>query len=51
MQDEFKQAEKLLGKLPLPNDVFEQLDKLRETVPDKQKPLFDQFYEAAIAAQ
>lgn len=42
---EFDQAELLLNQDPLPNDIVEQLDKLREKLKDSDKILFDDLYD------
>ena len=42
---EFEQAELLLNQDPLPNDIVEQLDKLREKLKDSDKILFDDLYD------
>ena len=42
---EFDQAELLLNQDPLPNDIVEQLDKLREKIKDSDKILFDDLYD------
>ncbi|MCW8844391.1 MAG: hypothetical protein OQK99_01030 [Gammaproteobacteria bacterium] len=48
--DTFEQAEQLLRELPLRPDIFERLDGLRQQTPEQYRFLFDNFYEAAIAA-
>ena len=42
---EFDQAELLLNQDPLPNDIIEQLDKLRAKLKDSDKILFDDLYD------
>ena len=42
---EFDEAELLLNQDPLPNDIVEQLDKLREKLKDSDKILFDDLYD------
>jgi|TARA_R100000479_G_C6316186_1_gene175908 hypothetical protein len=43
---EFDQAELLLNQDPLPNDIIEQLDKLRAKLSDSDKILFDDLYDS-----
>ena len=43
---EFDQAELLLNQDPLPNDIIEQLDKLRAKLTDSDKILFDDLYDS-----
>lgn len=43
---EFDLAELLLNQDPLPNDIIEQLDKLRAKLSDSDKILFDDLYDS-----
>ena len=43
---EFDLAELLLYQDPLPNDIIEQLDKLRAKLSDNDKILFDDLYDS-----
>ena len=43
---EFDLAELLLNQDPLPNDIIEQLDKLRAKLSDNDKILFDDLYDS-----
>jgi len=42
---EFDQAELLLNQDPLPNNIIEQLDKLRAKLIDSDKIIFDDLYD------
>jgi len=48
-KDQFKLAEDLLKMEPVPANVIERLDELREDVEEELRPLFDYYYEAAEA--
>lgn len=43
---EFDQAELLLNQDPLPDDIIDQLDKLREKLKESDKILFDDLYDS-----
>ena len=46
----FQKAADLVNQRPIPADLVEQLDQLRETVPEADLAEFDWFYEAAMQA-
>lgn len=46
----FMKAMDLLGQDPLPDDVFDQLDKLEAEIRDDELDMFGDLYEAAFAA-
>ena len=43
---EFDQAELLLNQDPYPNDIIDQLDKLRAKLKESEKILFDDYYDS-----
>jgi hypothetical protein len=49
-KDPFQRARELLQEEPLPLNLIEQLEELREDVDPEVRPLFDDFFEAAEAA-
>ena len=46
----FAQAEALINSDPQPENIMDQLEKLRKKTPRKWRRFFDQYYEGAIAA-
>jgi hypothetical protein len=47
----FEQAAELVRMKPLPENVVQLLDEIREQVPAEAHPYFDDFYEMAVAAR
>ena len=43
--ENFRLAQELLNNFPYPENIREQLDKLREKIPEKELEFFDEFYD------
>jgi|TARA_Y100001951_G_C11149615_1_gene188386 hypothetical protein len=43
--ENFRLAQELLNNFPYPKNIREQLDKLREKIPEKELEFFDEFYD------